>query len=320
MIENSRRTLAVDESGFVPIGNIAQWVTIRGKNIENPALLFLHGGPAQAQSLFLREVALWESDFTVINWDQRGSGRTYGKNGASTPEMTIERMAQDAIEVSEHVRRRLAKQKLFLVGHSWGSVLGLIVLKQRPDLFSVYVGTGQVVNWERTLQDRVRWARRQIAKVRDSAALQQLDEADAFPITDTKRLEATASWVMPPADTAYIKTHDDFLRSPPSSSKACVADFTAGLAFSRPALFPTVTSFDARKVSLVFPVPFFVIQGRDDHMVSFGDAEAYIEDVHAPIKAFVPIDGGHYACFTHSDQFVSALRKHARPSLSSQAR
>jgi hypothetical protein len=92
---------AVDETGFVRIGGIDQWVGIQGRDIRNPASLYLHGGPGEAQSPFLKEFVPWETDFTVVNWDQRGSGRTYGKNGPatpgmSTPEMALERVSQDA--------------------------------------------------------------------------------------------------------------------------------------------------------------------------------------------------------------------------------
>src|SRR5215472_1513240 len=78
----------IDEQGFVRIGGIDQWIAIQGRNAAAPAILYLHGGPAEAQSPFLKTFAPWEQDFTVANWDQRGSGRTYGRGGPSTPDMT----------------------------------------------------------------------------------------------------------------------------------------------------------------------------------------------------------------------------------------
>src|SRR5690242_15784706 len=128
-------TQAINRLGFVPIGGIDQWVAIQSKDERNPVILFLHGGPAEAESPFLEQFVPWERDFTVINWDQRGSGKTYGKNGPSTPGMTVERMSEDAVEVAEYALRKLAKTRLILVGHSWGAVLGLGVVQRRPDLF-----------------------------------------------------------------------------------------------------------------------------------------------------------------------------------------
>ena len=100
----SAAAAAVDETGFVRIGGIDQWVGIQGGDARNPAILYLHGGPGEAQSPFLKEFVPWETDFTVVNWDQRGSGRTYGKYGPatpgmSTPEMALERVCEDVAEV-----------------------------------------------------------------------------------------------------------------------------------------------------------------------------------------------------------------------------
>jgi fermentation-respiration switch protein FrsA (DUF1100 family) len=80
-----------------------------------------------------------------------------------------------------------------------------------------------------------------------------------------------------------------------------------------PKLLPVVFSFDAQTLGLDMPIPFFVIQGCDDHTVSFDDAKAYVEEVRAPIKAFIPIEGGHFACFTNPKGFVGALIKYVLP-------
>src|ERR1700733_4411358 len=114
----------IDESGFVHIGGIEQWIAIQGRAATNPAILYLHGGPGEAQSPFLKEFLPWEGDFTVANWDQRGAGKNYGRNGFSTPEMTLDRLVDDTIEIAEHVRGRLSQRKVILVGQSWGSFLG----------------------------------------------------------------------------------------------------------------------------------------------------------------------------------------------------
>ncbi|MGA7316270.1 MAG: alpha/beta hydrolase [Silvibacterium sp.] len=152
------RSRGVDETQYVQIGGIDQFISIRGENRSNPVILFLHGGPANAQSPFLQEFVPWEKYFTVVNWDQRGSGRTYGKNGPATPGMdtpaaALDRLTDDAIEVAQYASRRLDKRKIILVGHSWGAVLGLSVVKRRPDLFYAFVATGFPVSWKQSLED-----------------------------------------------------------------------------------------------------------------------------------------------------------------------
>ena len=136
----------IDEATYVEIGAIEQWITIRGENRNNPVLLFLHGGPGDATNPWgYAAFRSWLKYFTLVQWDQRGAGRTFGRNGASSAStITPDRMVQDGIELSELLKKRLHKDKILLVGHSWGSVLGFFMVKARPDLFSAFIGTGQV--------------------------------------------------------------------------------------------------------------------------------------------------------------------------------
>jgi pimeloyl-ACP methyl ester carboxylesterase len=301
---------SIDESTYVHIGGIDQWVAIAGDDLDNPAILYLHGGPAEAQSPFLAAFRAWEQNFTVANWDQRGSGKTFERNGTSTPDVTVERMALDAIEVADHVCRRLAKKKVILVCQSFGCILGLTAVQQRPDMFTAYVGTGQPVNWILSLEAREDFARQQMEAAHDAAALQTLELAVALPPTSEKRLDASSKWRWSESDLEYLKAEKEFVSTTPGSpeGKADVAAWLAGGDFSGPKLWPEITSFDARSM-MQFSLPIYVIQGRDDHITSFSAAQAWVDSVHAPKKAFVPIDGGHFACFTDSTQFLAALEK-----------
>jgi pimeloyl-ACP methyl ester carboxylesterase len=309
----SARVAPIDEFGFVPIGGIDQWIAIQGQDARNPAILFLHGGPAEAESPFLQEFRPWEAAFTVVNWDQRGAGKTFGKNGPSTPNMTIERMTDDAIEVAEYACRRLGKSKIIVVGHSWGAILGLHVIKRRHDRIAAYVGTGFSASWALSLQGQERWARQQALAAEDQVTLKALDDTAALPVTDWRRIVASNKYRMSPSDVQYLEIQKAFVGLQPPPKTGDVADWIAGGAFTGPKLVPDILSFDARSLGLEMPVPFFVIQGRDDHVASFVPAEAYLEEIRAPAKAFVPIDGGHFALFTDPGEFVGALEKYARP-------
>jgi pimeloyl-ACP methyl ester carboxylesterase len=303
----------IDEQGFVRIGGIDQWIAIQGRDASKPAILYLHGGPAEAQSPFLKEFLPWEQDVTVVNWDQRGSGKTFGKNGPSTSDMTLDRFAQDAIEVAEHVRRRLQKRKIILVGQSWGAALGVHVVKRRPDLFAAFVGTGQVVSWNACVRDLERYARGQATAAGDQAALKALDQAQGLPMNDLRRLNATWRWRFPQSDRDYLKLQEQFIGPPPPPTTGDIADWLAGGDFSRQKLLATVFALDITILGYDFALPMFVIQGRDDHVTSFDAARDWIDRIHAPAKAFTPIDGGHFACFTNPDGFVGALRQHVLP-------
>jgi pimeloyl-ACP methyl ester carboxylesterase len=301
----------IDEQGFVRIGGIDQWIAIQGRDAANPAILYLHGGPGEAQSPFLKEFLPWEQDFTVVNWDQRGSGKTYGKNGPSTPDMTMDRMAQDAVELAEHVRKRLARRRIVLVGQSWGAALGVQVVKRRPDLFAAFVGTGLPVSWVSSLESTERYAREQATAAGDQAALKALEEAQALPPNDLRRLNGSWRWRMAPSDLEYLKLQGAFMGPAPQAGD--VADWAAGGDFTRKKLLPAVFSLDITPLGYDFALPMFVIQGRNDHVTSFDAARDWVGRLHAPAKAFVPIEGGHFACFTNPDGFVGALRQYVLP-------
>jgi pimeloyl-ACP methyl ester carboxylesterase len=319
MFERSRAASpGIDESRFVSIGSIDQWISIQGRSIANPALLYLHGGPAEAQSPFLKEFIPWQSDFTVVNWDQRGAGKTFGRNGSSTPGMSapetaLDRLCQDVRETAEYACRRLGKEKVVLVGQSWGTMLGLQAIKRWPHLFHAFVGTGHFVSWAESLAGQAKWTRQQAVAANDQAALGALDETAHLPETDMKRIVAANKYRWAPSDLEYLKLQQAFVGPPPLPERGDVADWLGGSGFSLPRLLPVAFSWDARKLGLDIPVPFFVIQGRDDHVTPFEVAERYTAEIRAPAKKFIPIAGGHFACFTSSREFVSALRQYAYP-------
>ncbi|HEV2044292.1 MAG TPA: alpha/beta fold hydrolase, partial [Sphingomicrobium sp.] len=142
------RISAVQESRFIPVGGIQQWLTISGSDRSNPIVVFLHGGPGNPLSPYSRSLyGGWAKDFTIVQWDQRGAGRTFEANPQSADmALTIDRMASDGIEVVEHLTRHLGQPKVLLVGGSWGSALGVHMIARRPDLFHAYVGVGQLVS------------------------------------------------------------------------------------------------------------------------------------------------------------------------------
>ncbi len=305
----------IDDSAFVRIGDLDQWIGIQGRVASNPVVLYLHGGPGEAQSPFLTQFLPWEQDFTIVNWDQRGSGKTYGRNGALTPEMTLARIASDAIELATLIRARLSQRKLILVGQSWGSFLGMHVAKKRPDLFHAFVGTGQFVSFAATLKERVAWARQQATAEGDQIALKVLDTAATLPTEHRVLAEVTASkkWTMSPPDLPYAKMIAEFTGGKPQAGKNDVTDWTEGTRFSASKLSGEIMTRDLRRLGLEMQIPTFVIQGREDHISGFDSVKDYVDDMRAPRKAFVAIDGGHFACFTHAEQFVAAMREHVLP-------
>lgn len=137
---------SVAELKKMDVGGVDQWLLIRGENKDNPVLLMLHGGPGAAQIGFNRDYQQeLEKHFIVVNWDQRGAGLSYSKT-VPRESMNVEQFLKDTIEVTEFLKKEYQKEKIYLIGHSWGSILGLLAIHQYPDHFIHYFGVSQVVS------------------------------------------------------------------------------------------------------------------------------------------------------------------------------
>ena len=139
----------IEQTRAVRIGGIDQWISVRGTDRRNPVLLFLHGGPgyvAMPTSWYFQRG--WEEYFTVVQWDQRGAGKTYAANDPAqiAPTMTRARMLAEAEEMVAFLRKEFGKDRIFVLGHSWGSSLGIQLAQRHPDWLHAYVGIGQVTD------------------------------------------------------------------------------------------------------------------------------------------------------------------------------
>jgi pimeloyl-ACP methyl ester carboxylesterase len=309
----------ISEDGFARIGGIDQWVATRGRDRSRTPMLFLHGGPCEAESPFLSLFTPWEERYVVAQWDQRGAGRTFGKNGTS-PNMTMEQLTQDAIEVTQYVLSGLKAHKLILVGFSWGAELGLNVIRSKPELFHAFVGTGQPISGRDTFERMRSSAVDRAEAAGDAEAVAQSKRFTVSDFTDMTKLNTFFRWTAPFPDPGpdwdFIGKLFALLGSPEKPASAAAADFFASN--PRPddpathpvclqKLVPYSFEFDARAGGYDLPVPYFVIQGRNDPRCPPEASRAFVSQVHAPVKNFTVIDGGHFACLSNSTGFLNAL-------------
>ncbi len=184
LFTNCSQEKGVNEENYVRIGGIEQWVTIKGVDNKNPVILFIHGGPGSPMSPYSDTIFhKWFKDFTIVQWDQRGSGRTYGKN--STEQLTEEflfsnhlnlnEMINDGIELTEYLIQHLGHEKIIIMGDSWGTVLSTKMIAQRPDLFRCYIGSSQIVNLSQSLTFGYEKSYQFAKQSQDSVTQKQLD-------------------------------------------------------------------------------------------------------------------------------------------------
>ncbi len=290
------------EERFVPIGGIEQWVTIKGGSCANPVILFLHGGPGNTLSPYADSIyGAWEKDFTLVQWDQRSAGRTYGRNvPPADPPLAIERMAEDGIALAEYLARRLGQKRIILMGGSWGSILGVHMARSRPDLFLAYVGVSQIVSYRDNQSSSYSKVMAMARAAGDRPAISALEALGPPPWENprnsgvlrraTRAYEAKTStpapkswWVRAPAyDTPQMRA--EYLEGEDHSYLQFVGHKGDGM-YSR---------VDLPGLGARFDIPVFIIQGAEDLVATPEVARRYFDGIAAPQKEFVLVPhAGH---------------------------
>lgn len=302
---------------YVSIGGIEQWIQFGESKPDNPILLYLHGGPGGTSVPAAAAWKPWEEHFTVVHWDQRGAGRTFGKNrAAGCGRLTIDRMVQDGVEVAEFLTGILRKPKILLVGHSWGSALGVHMLKRRPELFSAFVGTGQLVNMKLNEEINYRRQLEQAERVGNQEAIGALRAIGPPPFSDWSSLKTLREW----ADRLAEGTGDSVEPRP----RPIAADFTSdevptmleGADFSRKELYEELQAIDLTTLGLRFELPIFFFEGTCDQQTPIELAELYFARIVAPHKEFVRFEGcHHFVVMNRPEAFLRELVVRVRPVL-----
>jgi pimeloyl-ACP methyl ester carboxylesterase len=216
---------------------------------------------------------------TVVHWDQRGTGLTFRRNGAAeSGRLTIAQMISDGIEVVEFLRSHLGKPKIVLAGHSWGSFLGINMVRRQPDLFSAYVGTGQLVNKQRNEELNYERQLVQAKAAENSTALTALLGIGRPPF-DREALRILRHW----ADQLASGTGDDVQMRPsprpPDFTAADVEAIMRGHAFSRDQLFEELSNADLTSLGFAFEIAMFFFHGTEDQQTPMKLAEQYFEAI-----------------------------------------
>jgi len=295
----------------VPIGGHDQAMMIRGRSIDNPVLLYLAGGPGGTDLGAMRADAGLEQDFVVVTWDQRGAGKSYS---ALDPveTLTVEQMVADTIEVTNYLRDRFDEDKVYLVGNSWGTILGTLVVQQHPELFHAYVGTGQMVSPRETdvmfYEDTLLWAER----TGNDALVSTLRQNGPPPYDNLLDYEPALShehdWnPYPELDTSKEMPFNLFV--PENSLMDRINGLRAFLdTFS--VLYPQIQGVDFRHEVPSLEVPVYVVIGKHEARGRALLANEWFEMLEAPSKEWIVFEhSGHRPLFEEPAAFAEVMKR-----------
>lgn len=305
------------------IGGAKQWVYVRGQNKENPVILFVHGGPASPIApvmwMFQRPI---EEYFTVVNYDQRASGKTYNANDTLSLKntITINQYVDDAIELAELIKEKYKKKKVLLIGHSWGTIISMKAALKRPDLFYAYVGIGQIINTRDNERLSVDFAVKEATRLKNDVALKELASIAPYPgntpIT-RQRIIIARKWPQYYGGlTAYRNNSRYFFQAPLLSPEYSYNDAEAigkGSLFTLSKVLPEFLDTDFKSIK-TFPIPVFMFMGRHDYTTPSEPTAQWLKNVKAPFKKGIWFENSaHLIPFEEPGKMLVTLLNDVQP-------
>jgi pimeloyl-ACP methyl ester carboxylesterase len=320
---------SISEKVWVEINGIKQGMFIRGENPKNPVILYLHGGPGTPMLQFifylekLKKHERLEKYFTVCYWDQRGAGMTYSK--ATDPStMTVEQMVEDTREVTKYLKSRFGQDKIYLLGHSWGSYLGVKTIEKYPENYLAYIGVGQISDFTESERLSYNYMLNYAKDINDKDVIEKLEKFDpyagGFPLMRKEGHQLDYLMVRTANLNKYGIGHlhqgvafTDILKTLFVFKGYTIREkinWFLGADFSMIYLFPVLLDDNLFTSSVRLEVPFYIIHGAYDYMCSKVLAEKYLDVLEAPKKEFfIFANSAHSPNMEEPELFIQILRK-----------
>lgn len=320
----------IQETFELTLGGARQVVNVRGSDRDNPLLIFIHGGPGSVEMpiawTFQRP---WEDFFTVVQYDQRGAGRSYPLNDpvALAPTLTLERYRDDAIELIEALQRKYGKRKVVLLGHSWGSMVGLSVAIKRPDLLYAYVGMGQSVDVREAERVGIAWTEEQARKRGDAEALAAIAAIRPYPDSGPFTIDKADGWrkyaIRYGSLAAYRSDARFYLRAPrisPEYTPDDIKSWDKGSEFTVTTLWPRMADISFLDVHRT-EVPVIMLLGRHDITTPSPIVATWMEKLSAPSKRTVWFEhSSHLPMIEEPGKVIEALLRDVLPHVPKEAK
>jgi pimeloyl-ACP methyl ester carboxylesterase len=307
---------SIAEIRYLRLGGLDQWVMIRGESLDNPPLILLHGGPGMSETFFFRHFnAPLEKAFTVVYWDQRGSGKSFD---AAIPKssMTVEQFVTDLGELVEAVCARVGKSGVVLFGHSWGSAIGTLYAARFPGKVVAYVGSGQIGDSQAGEAASYAFALAEAERRGNQRALKQL-RAIGPPPHSAASLWTERTWLSRFEGLASVRTMWEvgrvFLEGP-ERSFVDLLNQMRGFRFSIDAMWSEASRINLLDAVPALQMPVFFFLGRRDHWVPPETSVAYFNALAAPSKTLVWFEeSGHEPFVDEAEKFNTSMLELVRP-------
>lgn len=308
----------ISEIQYLEINNTKQYVLIRGKDINNPVLLFLHGGPGASATALLRKFnSELEDHFTVVYWDQRNAGKSYNKK-TPAEEIKVAKYIQDVDTLTAYLKNRFNVDKIFLLGHSWGSRLGMYAIQKNPEDYIAYVGIGQeLASYEGELLS-YQYSLKKAKEANNLKAIKELEEIGEPQSGDYTKMYKNGfwglvrqkDWLLKLGGERFARTnHSDWIFSIWFSREYSLGDLikyakSSGFSAGNIIYDPDFNNIDFFKQIPEVKVPVFFISGAYDYNTPWELVERYSKTLQAPQKEFIKFEkSGHSPVFEEHERF-----------------
>jgi pimeloyl-ACP methyl ester carboxylesterase len=308
---------SIAEKRFVDVHGARMGMFIKSRDARQPVLLYVHGG--MPDYFLTREYPTgFEDVFTVVWWDQRGAGISYSPD--IPPEtLTMDQLVADVIGVTEVLRERFGQDKIYLMGHSGGTFVGIHAAARRPDLFHAYIGVAQVVDQIESERRAQAYMLERYTELGDAAMVEALA---AWPVTDARTIPgeylAIRDRAMHELGVGTMRTMNSVvtglfipsLRFREYTLREKIGLWRGKINTGVSVVWDEILATDLREGPTRFELPIYLVHGRHDHTCDHQLAREYLEVVEAPVKGFYSFaDSAHSPMFEEPEALLRVLRE-----------
>ena len=302
----------VDILEQVTLGGVKQWISVKSDNADNPILLWLHGGPGYAAIPWMHLFPRLKENFTYVAWDQRNAGLSYDPENIPEDSMNVEQFLDDAHELIQLLCKRYNQQKVYIFGHSWGSMMGIYLSQRYPELIHAYIGGGQVVNMEALEIHSYNFVMDRARDTGNQAALEQLTAIGKPPYDSEEEMLTQRYWLWQLGGLYYDPSYNEAEVAMKSGvySREHVANIDTSLAYSVNLMWDEILALPPIEESVpALKVPVYFIYGIQDYNTPGILIENYAKKLKAKKgKSVIVIQqASHMFPWTRPDKFQDIL-------------